>query len=252
MFDTVRIRHVFKGMAFCMLILMSGCTRTVQELDETELRDPLVRRAHAKAREGDKEAALNCLSMAIKKTPRLAKAHLDIALLYDDYKKDYIRAIYHYQRYLELRPQTEKREMIEGRVHAARISFAESISDELSGINEKYQALQQENIRLKKTVRRLRMNLAKRIMASSASAHSERADTEQVLESQTKGRVKTEPLPGRTAGQRYRVQPNDTLSTIAAKVYRDPRMWKKIYDANRETMTGPEELRVGQLLIIPE
>ena len=179
--ETVRARHVLASMVICGLIIMNGCAKTVQELDTIESRDSLIRRAQAKAREGNKAAALRWLNMAVEKKPRLAKAPLEMAVLYDDYKNDYVRAIYHYQRYLELRPQTEKSEMIEGRIRRARMAFAESISDKISGIDKKFYELKKENMRLKNALRRVRMNLAKKISDSSRSAFSERDNADKIV-----------------------------------------------------------------------
>jgi len=43
----------------------------------------------------------------------------------------------------------------------------------------------------------------------------------------------------------------DTLSSIAAKMYNNPQMWTKIFDANRDKLDRPEGIRVGQVLVIP-
>ena len=51
--------------------------------------------------------------------------------------------------------------------------------------------------------------------------------------------------------RRYFVQHGDTLSTIAVHVYRDARLWKLVYDANRDLLSDPGKLRPGQDLFIP-
>jgi LysM repeat protein len=48
------------------------------------------------------------------------------------------------------------------------------------------------------------------------------------------------------------VQSGDTLSTIAAKVYGESKLWKRIYDANKDAIgSDPGALKVGQSLRIP-
>lgn len=50
----------------------------------------------------------------------------------------------------------------------------------------------------------------------------------------------------------YTVQSGDTLSSIAAKVYGDSKLWKRIYDANRDAIgSDPGALKVGQSLRVP-
>jgi len=47
----------------------------------------------------------------------------------------------------------------------------------------------------------------------------------------------------------YTVQPGDTLTTIALKVYGDPSLWHKIAEANR--LENPDLILPGQVLVIP-
>ena len=129
---------VLRVNAWCLTLalvigLLAGCTSQVQEQDAQEFNYPAIRKARAKLREGDKQSALELLNRAIDERPRLAQAHLEVAQLYDDYDHNYLRAIYHYERYLELRPQTEKREMIEGFIRKAKIAFAASMADITQG-----------------------------------------------------------------------------------------------------------------------
>jgi NitT/TauT family transport system substrate-binding protein len=55
-----------------------------------------------------------------------------------------------------------------------------------------------------------------------------------------------------TEGSRqYTVGAGDTLSHLALKYYGDQNRWKKIYDANKETMKNPNFIYVGQKILIP-
>lgn len=64
--------------------------------------------------------------------------------------------------------------------------------------------------------------------------------------------------PGRDDGRSsggtkavYVVRAQDTLSRIAAKVYGDGNAWRRIFEANRDVLDGPDELKLGMRLIIP-
>jgi len=264
--------------------LLAGCTAQVREQDSLEFSYPAIRKARSKLREGDKQAALELLNKALDEKPRLAQAHLEAAQLYDDYDHNYVRAIYHYERYLELRPQTEKREMIEGFIRKAKIAYAASVAEQVPGLDKKVQALQDENERLKKDLRQVRGNLAKRMaappprsagalrpgersgepaaktLAADGLPGSEPAITgSEIAEPATGSATAAEPTPaaepvsaGQPGGTPYRVQRGDTLSTVAARVYHNPRKWKIIYDANRNTLGGSQKLKAGQVLIIPK
>lgn len=54
------------------------------------------------------------------------------------------------------------------------------------------------------------------------------------------------------SGNTYAVQSGDTLWKIAKKVYGKGWSWRKIYDANQSIISNPDNIRVGQVLVIPE
>jgi hypothetical protein len=57
---------------------------------------------------------------------------------------------------------------------------------------------------------------------------------------------------GTTAATTYRVQPGDTLSIIAGKVYNDQLLWFVLYEANQPRIgPNPSVLFVGMELLIP-
>jgi len=263
-------------LAAALAAALAGCSGQVREQDSMEFSYPAIRKARAKLREGDKQAALELLNKAIVEKPSLAQAHLEAAQLYDDYDRDYVRAIYHYERYLELRPQTEKREMIEGFIRKAKIAFAASVTEQVPGLDKQLQALQEENNRLKQDLRQVRENLARRIAVSPSRAAAAvtplglvpGSSGESALPSLVADEppvawpsatpavaVDTKAMPvsaGKLFSTQYRVQRGDTLSTVAARVYHNPRKWKTIYDANRDTLGGSQKLKAGQMLIIPK
>lgn len=52
--------------------------------------------------------------------------------------------------------------------------------------------------------------------------------------------------------EKYTVEKNDTLQKISKKVYGTTKKWPKIYDANKDTLKGPNNLYPGQVLNIPK
>jgi nucleoid-associated protein YgaU len=53
------------------------------------------------------------------------------------------------------------------------------------------------------------------------------------------------------AEQTYTVKPGDTLSKIAKEMYGNPNEYQKIFDANRDQLRDPNQIRPGQQLKIP-
>lgn len=291
--------------AVCGVILavaLGACSRGVDSLDENDFRDPLMRKAQSRIRQGDKDGAIRCLNKALERKPELAQANLELALLYDDYKKDYVRAIYHYERYIELRPTAQKRGLIEDLIRKAKMSFVASLSDQYSETSKKLQALEEENNRLKVTLRKVRENLARRACsadlfspAAAGCANAGQAGPADRVKSDAGVRAaglsadspwRSSPrkagIPAKpgvnplsveagreisgnaqsppsvvldqalvSTSMTYCVQAGDTLSLIAAKVYNNPRKWRLIFDANSNTLSSPERLKSGQVLILP-
>jgi len=50
----------------------------------------------------------------------------------------------------------------------------------------------------------------------------------------------------------YVVKKGDSLSKIAKQFYGDMKLWKKIFEANRDKISNPDLIRPGQQLVIPD
>ena len=51
--------------------------------------------------------------------------------------------------------------------------------------------------------------------------------------------------------QTHLVQAGDTLSKLAQKYYGDASLYPKIFEANRDVLSDPNKIKVGQKLRIP-
>jgi nucleoid-associated protein YgaU len=74
---------------------------------------------------------------------------------------------------------------------------------------------------------------------------------------QVQGAPAASPLPGpgpQAAGDVtvYEVKPGDTLSGIAQRFYGKASLYPKIFEANRDILTNPDLIKVGQKLKIPK
>jgi LysM domain len=52
-------------------------------------------------------------------------------------------------------------------------------------------------------------------------------------------------------GLTYNVTAGDTLSKIAKRFYGDANQYKQIFDANRDQLSDPDKIKVGQQLRLP-
>lgn len=70
------------------------------------------RLAAEKYREGDFDVAIGIYEKSLQMNPRLAEAHLDLGIIYDDYKGAKDKAIEQYREFLSLEPRSPKAEMV--------------------------------------------------------------------------------------------------------------------------------------------
>jgi nucleoid-associated protein YgaU len=229
---------------FMLVVVMgAGCSADVGERDDLDRMSPLAHKARLKVDAGDVDAAIALYKKALDDNSQLGRVHLDLALLLhvQDGKKDYAGTIYHYQKYLELRPESEKRKMIENRIRLASQEYAgkilgrtysgnQPIITELEDENKKLKAelaLSQEKSRLlkKKILQRNDMALA--------------SDKKVMNESDRAGK------------RTYTVQPGDTLEKIAVFFYNDAGKAADISGNNKALIKDPNRLIAGQVLVIP-
>lgn len=120
------------------LTCCAGCFENVAKQDQKDGDNIYIQRARSKIDEGEPKAAIALYKQALDVDPTLARAHLDLALLLHDAGDDYIATIYHYRRYIELRPDTEKKKMIENRIRLASQSFAGQIMGKKYAVNQAF------------------------------------------------------------------------------------------------------------------
>ena len=58
--------------------------------------------------------------------------------------------------------------------------------------------------------------------------------------------------PSGQGAQTYTVAKGDTLSKIAKQYYGSAGQWKRIYEANKDTIKNPDLIYPGQTFTIPE
>src|SRR5258707_857407 len=85
----------------------------------------------------DYEGALQCYEKAIEANPRSAVAHFEAGLLFEQYKQDHAAAIYHLERFLRLRPNSQYTVVVNQHILACKAELAKSVL--LSPINQSLQ-----------------------------------------------------------------------------------------------------------------
>jgi tetratricopeptide (TPR) repeat protein len=232
------LEHVRAGLLVAMLgiVVLAGCERAPD--DVREARNRHLRRALAAKQSQDIDGAIAWCQRALERRPNLALAHRELALMLDNYREDYVGAIYHYRRYLELRPDSSHREAVEELIRHCRVSLASQVGDMPA---EWQRDLQVRNARIRVLETELAMWRAGG-GAPEATAPPPRAEVPPPVAT---------PPPVAGDVQTHVVRSGETLGTISSRYYGTPAKWNRIFEANRERISNANNVRVGTTLVIP-
>ena len=242
------MKRVFETMRWLALAaaggaaLAAGCGRATD--DEREARNRHLRRAYAARDVQDVDGAIVWCRRALERRPDLALAHRELAIIYDNYREDYEYALYHYRRYLELRPHSAKRREVEELIRRCRVNVAAQVSE--SPV-EWRQDLAARNAR----IRSLELEVAalRQAAAPSAPAPAPAARPAEAPRPRGPEPAAAAPAPGTRT---HVVQAGETLSTISSRYYGTPAKWNRILEANRDRLSSANNVRVGVALVIPQ
>lgn len=239
-----------------LVLFLSGCGGgggpSLRETDEADYQ-----RGKDLLRRGEDEKALLSFLRVIDERSEAPESHLEVGLLYLEEFDQPVLAIYHFQRFLELRPEARQSPQVEKLVDTARKEFARSLPgqpfrppEEQDEILRHAERLEGENQRLERELRELREAHRRLRERWEAAGETGRGSPENVAAERQPGRASSTDAP-RTSPDTYVVRPGDTLNSIARRTYGNPALWERIFDANRDLLRSPDDLRVGQELRLP-
>jgi len=193
----------------------------------------LIQGADSKSGQGDFARAVDLYEAALEDSESLRKAelHYKLALLYDDKLNDPVSALHHFRRCLTLSPNGPHVKDVKESIQRDEIAALTALSGDSVITRAEAARLRNENLTLHK-------ELETRV--ASPRIGSEKSQTNEAKKAGAKKAART-----------YVVQSGDTLFSISRKLYKSPRHWKDILEANKKNIRDPKDLTVGQTLIIP-
>jgi len=212
--------------------------------------------------QGRMEEALGAFERVIDARRDAPESHLEAGYIYLRTMKDPINAIYHFNRYLRLQPQSPQATQVRQLIETAQKEFARQLpaqpyEGELDRIDlmDLVKTLKQENDSLKRElmaatarVEQLENVLGQARRPTQGQTHSQ---TGQIQVSAPIQQVDPVAATPSSAPRTYAVQSGDTLSAISNRFYGTPSRWIDIYQANRDRLSSESALRVGQEIRIP-
>jgi tetratricopeptide (TPR) repeat protein len=244
------MKSIVNSLLVSLLMMAIGCDPKTGTSDVVERDHPAMKKGLSQERAGNKEGARRIYQGLLDQNPTIARAHLALAFLLEEERGNYPAALYHYQRYLVLRPDTEKRGMIESRIQAAKLAYVGTVFTNESAILTRMSEVERENSALKIRVVNLESqtsHLRAALAVNRAQYAESRNEASRVLDK--KGLPVLAPQAG---GKMVPVLKGDTLRKISWRIYGTQERWEEIFNANRAILKKPEDVRIGQTLIVPE
>ena len=248
MFSVGRFRTALLLLAGCML---GGCLPSAPGDEEKE---PYFLAGKGRVNTMDFKGAIESFEKAVEVNPKSAPAHFELGWLYDQKEPDPAAAIYHYERYLKLLPNSAKEDMVKTRVLACKQQLAQSVS--LGPVTERQT---RELEQLAEETKRLREECANwHAYALRLQALTNQSAATLPVARATQPPVSAQPAPADSAiPVRPTATPAATSRTHIVKAGESPILIARKYGVKLEALKAanpkldPRRLQVGQALIIP-
>jgi len=286
----VHLRRLLPLLAAALALGLAGCGDSDRLGYANELDEPGYREGQSLLKSGRRQEALSAFLKVIDKRDDAAESHLEVGLLYVQHINDPLSAIYHFRKYLALRPNSPQAPLVRQRINAAIREFARTLpAQPLEGQAQRVDLvatldrLKQENESLKQQLAEAKVARGQTaplaagetpLVSTAAPANAVNFTLEAVPTVRTRpspaapaGPVRpapaqtvtppstvrpSAPVPVATAGPRkHVVRPGDTLSKLAQQYYNNRAKWRDIYAANRNVMKSESDMKVGTELKIP-
>lgn len=261
-------------------LVFTGCEPRDSMPFASEVDEPHFRRGSQLLKAGRTQEALAAFLKVIEKRGGDApESHLEVGLLYLQNVRDPIAAIYHFRKFLELRPNSPQADLVRQRIDTATKEFARTLpAQPLEGqlqrieLMELVEKLQSENNQLKEEIARLRgISTSGRAFIGDNSSRPGTSVSEpdalpatpvtplglprqsqqvQTTPSQQPGTQPAAPVQPGTV-RIHVVRQGDTLYRLSTQYYGSGRRWREIYEANRDVMNSETDLKIGMQLKIP-
>ncbi len=110
-----------------MALWLAGCGDSDRMAYATEADEPYYREGQALLKSGRKQEALSAFLKVIERRVDSPESHLEVGLLYQQHINDPLSAIYHFKKYLSLRPNSPQSTLVKQRIDAAIREFAQTL-----------------------------------------------------------------------------------------------------------------------------
>jgi LysM repeat protein len=238
---------------FCCAYFSACAPTGLEVLSETD--EKQYRLAHDYKLQGRTEDALSAFHRVIDARRDSPESHLEAGNIYLGELADPVRAIYHFDRYLQYKPQSPRAPQVRQLIETAQKEFARQLPAQpyKGGLQrmDLVEVLKQENESLKQDLMAVQVQLQDMVK----SARKVPSPSAVVLSHSRTVTAASAPVATYTDAasvpRKHTVQSGDTLTTISKRYYGTSSRWIDIFQANRDRLRNENALRVGQEIRIP-
>ena len=221
------------------LLSLAGCEQVYRQRAEQQRSS-----AESKIASSEYAEAVALYEASLDGTPESALVHYKLGLLYDEKLSQPISAVHHFQRYLALAPDGVHAKDVKNMIKEDQLKMIAHYGNGATIPQQEAVRLKNDNLALRKQILDLRAELEAASRARALALKSLGKGAAGLRQEQ----IQKDLVPG---VQTYTVEKGDTLASISRKFYKTPGRWKRIQDANFNTMEGTAKLKVGMVLMIP-
>ncbi|MEM8867575.1 MAG: LysM peptidoglycan-binding domain-containing protein [Verrucomicrobiota bacterium] len=252
--------------SFAALLTLPACgPSSLEVVSETDEKQYQLAKDYQRQQRVDE--ALNAFLRVIDARRDAPESHLEAGYIYLREMKDPIRSIYHFDRYLQFKPQSPQAAQVRQLIETAQKEFARQLPAQpyegdldrvdlmelMKNLRVENENLKRELIAAEARVKKLEaiIGQASRVPSASLVPQSQTVVAQQVAPTPAPRAVAPSNPDPASVPRTYTVQSGDSLSTISRRFYGTPSRWIDIYQANRDRLSSENALRVGQEIRIP-
>jgi tetratricopeptide (TPR) repeat protein len=242
----LRFRMLARWLAVILAAGLSGCLPPGAGPEEEKEMHFQTGRARVNAM--DYGGAVESFQKALEVNPHSGAAHFELGWLYADKVPDPAAAIYHYERYLALRPRAENAETIRQHIYRLKQELAKAVLPLPStpAVQRQLEQLMEENRRLQEELKRWRDHYASHGLTMPGQATNTSAALARPAPTPEPRAASPTPSPAAASVRTHKVQAGETPAAIARK-----------YNVKLEALLAsnprldPKRMQVGQVLNVP-
>jgi LysM repeat protein len=161
-----------------LALSVAGCNPAgKEELHHDDASNPHYKQAQQDLEDNNPTAAVSDYEAALADDSKLAGAHYELAIIYGDKLNDPVGSIYHFKRFLELQPNSDKAGEVKDLIDKQSLAFAASLPNTPAAGSDDAALLQSQNTALKKQLADATHTIAE-LQAKLAHHHGHLAATE--------------------------------------------------------------------------